>query len=605
MKRFAHRIKGNKTVELPHSCFWFDTETKPFQIAPGETGQKLWFGWACHQYTKGGGTWVNPKWLRFVDAPSFLQWIESRTREKTRSYVFGHNLHFESTVLNLSYHMPKMGWEISRAIVESPPFILGWRKGNKTIEFLDTGNWWLHSLAKIGESIGIPKLPFPDRVETMEVWDEYCKNDVEVIRKACLYWFEFIKRYDLGGFARTLAGQSYKAFRHRFMKHEIFIDDHERAMELGRSAYHGGRTECFFIGKLKGPVYCFDVNSMYPFVMANNPYPVKKITYGRVPTVGDLRKWVDEYSIVADVEIETDEPLYALLHNHKIVFPVGRFRLALTTPDIRTAIAKGHIKRTFAFAAYEQEFIFSRFVNEIYRLRQAAQKSGDDVMTYNLKILLNSLYGKFGQAGRVWELIERVDDLNVEVWEEIDAVTGILYSWRKFGGIIQCKQQHAESYESFPAIAAHVTAFSRALLWKLFLKAGLENVFYCDTDSLFVNEAGKRRLTSICDRTRLGALKLEKVFDWLTVYGAKDYQSSKGRVCKGVKAKATWIDDSTVRQEEWKKLPGLLRRGVIDSPIIVEKVKHLSRVYDKGIVTPSGWVEPLRFGDGSGDGRNN
>jgi hypothetical protein len=571
MKRFAHRIKGNKASQLPHSCIWFDTETKPVDLGENETGQRLWFGWACHQYTKGAGDWQTPLWLRFIEPLTFLEWIESRTRDKTRTYVFAHNLHFETAVLNIFKHLPTLGWEITRVITESPPFILAFRKGKKTIEFLDTGNWWLHSLAKIGKSIGIDKLGFPTDNDSIEIWDTYCKRDVEIIRLACHYWFEFIKRYDLGGFARTLAGQSYKAYRHRFMEHEIFIDDNERATGLGREAYHGGRTEAFFIGRLNEPVYCFDVNSMYPFVMASNDYPTKKVTYGRTPTLKELSQWLDDFCLVADVEIEPSEPRYAVIHNNKIVFPLGRFRTVLTTPDIVTALENDDIRETFAYAAYEKAPIFKRYVLEIYRLRLDAKKADDEVMTYNLKILMNSLYGKFGQTGRVWETVRRTDDLDVKVWDEFDLETKTLYSWRQFGGVVQCKAKDIESYESFPAIAAHVTAYARDLLWSYFQKAGRENVFYCDTDSLFVNEMGKRRLTSVCDETALGKLKLDKSFTWLSIHGLKDYDSDKGIVCKGVKAKAKWIDKDTVEQEEWKKVP----------------------TYDKGTVTPSGWVEPL------------
>lgn len=598
MKRFGHILKLNEATQLPHSCIWFDTETTPFQLAPGETGQRLNFGWAAHQYTKGKDTWIEPNWLRFVSPEQLITWMEARTRRKTRTFVFAHNLHFESTVLNIFENMVLAGWKLIRAILESPPFILSFTKDSKTLEFLDTGNWWLHSAAQIGESVGVPKLPFPDSDVSREIWDTYCRNDVEIIRTACHYWIKFIQTYDLGGFARTLAGQSFRAFRHRFMSHQIYVDDHGRATELGREAYHGGRTECFFIGRLDHPVHCFDINSQYPFVMQENEYPTKKVAYSRSVSITEMEAWLKDFAIVADVTIQTDEPLYAYVIDHKITFPVGTFRLALTTPDIKTALGKGSIQKVHALACYEKAPIFERFVSEIYQLRLKAQEAGDEVMTYNLKILLNSLYGKFGQAGRVWQTVARTEDLSVKVWDEIDADADLLYTWRRFGGLIQRKEQDSESYNSFPAIAAHVTAYARELLWHYFQLAGRENVYYCDTDSMFVNDEGKSRLESLSHPTRLGALKHEKTFEWLRIYGAKDYHSHLERVVKGVKKNAIWLDENTVQQEEWKKLPGLLRRQQIDTPVIVDKIKHLTRNYDKGVVLESGQVIPLTLSAG-------
>lgn len=595
MPRFAHRIRENKVTELPHNCIWFDTETTPFEIAPGETGQRLNFGWACYQQRRSNGKWCVPTWQRFTKPLQFLKWIDTKTREKTRTYIFAHNYHFESAVLNLFYHLPKLGWENTRAIVESPPFILAWRKDKKTIEFLDTGNWWMQKAATIGESIGVEKLPFPDKDASQEVWDTYCKRDVEIIRQACLKWFVFIERYDLGGFARTLAGQSFRAFRHRFMTHDIFIDDHERADALGRESYHGGRTECFFIGKKKGPIHVYDINSMYPFVMRENDYPTKKVCYGRAPSLNELSKWLRDFCVVADVEIETKRSKFAYLYEHKIIFPIGRFRTVLVTPDISEALRFGEIRKCFALAAYEKAPLFRRFVDELYQLRLEAKTEGNEVMTYNLKIVLNSLYGKFGQVGRVWETIDRTKELDVKVWDEIDLETMTLYRWRQFGGIIQRRAEIPESYNSFPAIASHVTAYARDLLWRYFAVCGPQNVLYTDTDSLFVTNAGERNLRSLIHPTKLGALKHEKSFEWLEIFGPKDYRSNLGVVCKGVKASAKWLESNHVCQEEWKKLPGLLRRGCISTPIIIEREKTLYREYSKGTVLKSGKVKPYRL----------
>jgi len=52
-------------------------------------------------------------------------------------------------------------------------------------------------------------------------------------------------------------------------------------LKLEREGYNGGRNECFYIGTLNSQKYYkLDVNSMYPYVMQNNKYPVELLGYG-------------------------------------------------------------------------------------------------------------------------------------------------------------------------------------------------------------------------------------------------------------------------------------------------------------------------------------
>jgi len=65
-------------------------------------------------------------------------------------------------------------------------------------------------------------------------------------------WIEFCQSEDLGAFGYTIAGQSFNAFRHKFMKEDIYIHNSEKVLELERECYKGGRCEAFFIGTSEG-----------------------------------------------------------------------------------------------------------------------------------------------------------------------------------------------------------------------------------------------------------------------------------------------------------------------------------------------------------------
>ncbi|GAI73241.1 unnamed protein product [marine sediment metagenome] len=152
-----------------------------------------------------------------------------------------------------------------------------------------------------------------------------------------------------------------------------------------------------------------------------------------------------------------------------------------------------------------------------------------------------------------------------------------------------------ECFDSFPAIAAHVTGYARIYLWSLMQQAGWGNYFYCDTDSLIVNEVGLCRLQNKIEQSLLGGLKIDRTGSTVLLRGLKDYSFGAKTVIKGVRKTAVCVEDGVYRQEKWPSFRGLLRSGLPEEYIVETVTKHLTRKYYKGDVTPSGVVRPYVF----------
>ena len=156
---------------------------------------------------------------------------------------------------------------------------------------------------------------------------------------------------------------------------------------------------------------------------------------------------------------------------------------------------------------------------------------------------------------------------------------------------------HGESFDSFPAIAAHVTAYARMYLWQLMQQAGYGNYFYCDTDSLIVNEVGLCNLQNKRSEVLLGGLKIDSVGSAVQLRGLKDYSFGVKDVVKGVTKNAVKLREGVFRQEQWPSFRGLLRSDDPNVYIVGSTVKHLTREYAKGDVMPDGVVVPFVFAD--------
>ncbi len=615
--RQPHFLKKNHRSAQPTHAIWVDTETHPEQYDVLETSQHLDFGWAAYRSRGRNGQWSKPQWLRFTTRREFWAWVESKTRPKRKLYLFAHNVSYDAPVLGAFTELPRYGWELDGAIIDGPPTILTWRhwsrflqwplefrgwrlrsplgRSTKTLVWLDTLNIWRMPLAAIGESLGLPKLTMPAENATAEEWNTYAKRDVQIIMEACVRWWGYLREHDLGSFAPTLAGQALKAFRHRFMYHPIYIDSNETALELARDALHGGRTECYQLGKVEGPVHVLDINSMYPHIMKTERMPRQlQGVYGHV-TTDELSAWLKSRCCIADVEISTEQPAYGVVHDGRLVFPVGQFRTTLCTPELQYGLLRGHIKKVHTVAVYLADVLFADYVTFFYGQRLKARAAGDKVAEFNSKILLNSLFGKFGQTGRVYESVGECAPDIVQAWTHIDADNDESREYRALGGLVQGFVREQESIDSHPAIAAHVPSYGRMTWWALCREAGRVNTYYGDTDSLHVNQEGLMNLNHRRHSTRLGALKLEGSFDSAEYRGLKDY--SYGNVCKikGVRKRAGQLNDNTFYQDKFIGLKGLVQRGSLDAPIIRTETKTLTREYLKGEVQPDGRVLPLRL----------
>lgn len=598
--RRAHWMRRVVSAVYPREVVVFDTETVPETRPNGLSEHKLVFGWLVYTRYREDSGWQENQWSRFDNPLSFLGMLEDLARPKQRLYVYCHNANFDWQVVRLTTLLPSLGWKCTRALFEDPPNVFTFTKDRKTLVFCDTTNYWKQSVKKIGDRIGLAKLTLPDTWDNATIGDAYCKRDCEIVLVALQKWIEWLRQNDLGGLAISLAGQAWAAYKHRFMDHPIYIDDNSAALELARDSYVGGRVEARRIGVECTDITVLDINSMYPYVMREKEYPTRLHGLYKRVSVAELERWSRKYAIVARVRLRTEIPAYPVRTQHGLTFPVGEFSAVLTTPELAYALIHGHVVSCSEAAIYDKAPLFTRFIDEMYEMRLGYRRVGDETGSHNTKILMNSLYGKFGQRSGHEEIIGEDPTHAMKVFTELDLVTGKKYRVRHIAGVILARSLDSESRESHPAIASHVSGHARALLWQYTELAGPHNVFYTDTDSLHVNREGLALLASHIDPARLGALKLEKTVRRAIYYGPKDYELDGVRVLKGVRPNATVLGAGHFRQEQWLSLKGSCMLGHVGGPLVRVVEKTYKRVYRKGVVDSSGLVSPFRLGDSEG-----
>lgn len=293
---------------------------------------------------------------------------------------------------------------------------------------------------------------------------EYNRQLIEYNEQDCKCLYEVIERFfeETGVMSETFATHALRVWRKDFLKQTIWKPP-QKVLEFARSAYHGGRVEVF--KRQHSDLNAFDVNSMYPYVM-QFPMPVEY--------AGQRTKLLDSLYGFVDAEVIVPETYIPCLpvRLEKLYFPTGRIRRIWTAEELIEAEARGtRIQKIYRGYYFHTIEIFRDYILKLYALKK---KSGEPTRTI-AKLLMNALYGKFGQNPRkkVFTMERIAPDGATPIINPDGIPTGFAYYERV-----------SNNAYLLPHLAAAVTSKARLHL----LNSLGERVYYCDTDSVFTSD---------------------------------------------------------------------------------------------------------------------
>lgn len=557
----------------------------------------------------------------FTDKDKMISYMLEHTTSSTRIYATNNRFDYGALFKHTKeFLQPKPNMRGSLLI----------HSEYKHMNFYDTLSYCKASVKKMGLMLGKPKLKFDlsKNKKIMSKWNmrkliAYNKRDCEVTRDFMIGFQEVLNKLG-GNLKNTIGGCAMDLYRRKYLDYSI----HHEYCKLHKFkdgltfkdfiflSYHGGRTEIFKRGYDGKTIFKkYDFNSMYPGVMRNE-YPNPVSCQVSESTLGFLNiNSIMKYEGVSEVEVICPYMYYPVLPVYikdKLCFPIGKFRGVFTHIELREFLKidkRCKILKIFKTACYTKTIKpFNKWINEIYSLRQKYDKEGNVIYKEILKLLLNNLYGKFGQNN-----IKDFEVLNLEDRNDRDLTQeGYTFDYELGFGY---RETPIESNQSFviPIFATTTTAYARLKLWKSLVE--LKGV-YCDTDSIISTD-------TISDSKELGELKLEGEYIGLNIAKEKHYyhkDKSTGEISYHVKGlKLSDNENDIERNKEREKQfddsvegkpikqtriisikESVKRRKGINEVIFTSKkfdLKHKKRVwirpYDKTILQDS---EPLIIG---------
>ena len=311
---------------------------------------------------------------------------------------------------------------------------------------------------------------------------QYLKTD-------CVYLYDLIKAFiDQHGLALTQAGASMVKWEE--ISGEKAPQSSKGFFEEFSQFYFGGRVEVFKAGSIPGPHKLYDIRSAYPRAMLE-PHPYKlNYTVLNKPSLDKL----DDNSFIIVRCISNGALPYR--ENHKIYFPnddeVREFHCI--GHEFFNGLSLGLIRNFTILKAYN--FLLKRdfkdYIQPLYMTRlEAIEKIDlieagklDDNLDHWLrvklftKLLMNSLYGKFGSNPDNYGHYLLAPDQYV-----LDDFPGY-EQYAQLGEIDALTKPLDDAEKRFynVATAASITSWVRAYLLKSITTS--KDVLYCDTDSI-------------------------------------------------------------------------------------------------------------------------
>lgn len=578
MTRFAHFMHRNQMSRWPRYVTFYDVESDVLAKPDGKQYFNPFLWVACHvEYRKDDAN-KHEVWESNEDPLAFWKSLEARTYEHVTRYVVSHHMEPDFIPLGGLTELPKLGWTLQHAYRRMMTVILRWEKGKQKLVFLNNAQLLPGSIESWGKLLSLAKLPMPGKTESLEAWITYCKRDVEIMVEAWYKLKEFITQHNLGGFALTRSSLAKHAFQHRFLSNKIYIHNNEDAIRLERRAYFGGRCEVLQYGTFtKGPFYLLDVNGMYAYVEIENQLPTQLLKIYENPKLETVKRALLHNGVIADVMVDLKEPIVPVKTDDETTYYTDIVWTTVSTPEIQYALEHDWDIEVRYMATYTLRPLLRDFAKYFAELKQRYANENNDLFRELAKGYPNMVYGKFGQKGIETKVVGDCDPELLWWMQGYDATDNVYYDLLYSGGKIKRLEYTLAAWDTFVAVASHVTAYARMYLWELMKQAGLNNVYHVATDSLIVNQAGYDNLKNLLDPCATGRLKVELKGNTLHIYGKNDWKLDQEVRIKGVQKKAKWLAEDRVVNTVWPSLEGWLKGQYTGPYFVYEQVKHLKR----------------------------
>src|SRR6266498_3834613 len=364
-----------------------------------------------------------------------------------------------------------------------------------------------------------------------KIWN-FKKEAIKYCELDCVSLYQILTKFNILIFNKfklnitkypTLPSLVFKLFRTHYLKKDTIHMISGKIDDNIRQGYTGGAVDMYIPSNFNNKlIYCYDVNSLYPYVMANFKMPIGSPTYFQK----DIRKFNPYAFGFFYCKITAPEnllhPILQVHHlgkdNLRTIAPIGTWEGMYFSEELYNAEKLGYKFEVLWGYTFESDLIFKDYINDLYKIR--LEKDNLDNIINIIKLGNNYLVQlKFKQK----ELDTNLDNAS-------------------------------ETHNINIAIAFAVAAYARIHMSQFKNNPNLPNLYYSDTDSAYFDGPLP---DSMVDPKRLGAIKLEKICKKAIFLAPKVY---------------AFLDQNNIIEI---KIKGVTKKAIIDNNININLFESL------------------------------
>lgn len=355
-----------------------------------------------------------------------LQFLTQKRFEQKFNWFFNIRFDFEALIKYLDYgelvelyNTQFLQYNEHFAISYIPSKFFSINFNNKNYHFYDMHNFLEMSLQKASETF-LHDRKMSDIVDSSQLnldinyWYKneeniikYCIKDAELTKKLADYFWNIIyERLNFNPKRPMSKGKLSEEYFLQICNIPAINGIDFKVLKTAYDSFYGGHFEILKRGYFEH-VYTYDIKSAYPAEIANL-IDFTKGKWKKVKTL-DENAHTGFYSCRIQALEEYFSPFKQKLGNEKIglnIYPNGRFKQYLTKEEImfyESHFPNSTIKIDFGYEFNPKETVYP-FKSEIERLYEWKNTEKDADIKYCVKIIMNSLYGKFIQvSGKMHE----------------------------------------------------------------------------------------------------------------------------------------------------------------------------------------------------------
>lgn len=591
MTRVAHYVRPNETTRIPRRHIFLDVEA--VENRAGIHAEQTWRLAVANFWTREKGRRTHNETVEFDTADSLWKAVGDFTRRRTRTVLWTHNLGYDIRVSSAFTHLPTQGWRLVAYNLSNRGTWATWRRGDASLCFVDSASVFPVALKQIGEYFGLSKPDLPAWEDSREAWLTRCHADVEILSTAVRAYLDWLDSADLGNWQYTGAGQSYAAYRHRFLCDRLLVHDDPEALAAERRAMWTGRCEAYWHGNAKhATVHEWDLHLAYARIAKDCDLPSRLIRY--LPHGSGFLPYVShpKLALLTEVTVDTAVPCVPTQVDGRIIWPTGRFTTTLWSPEIDLLLRSGAAVTFHRGWLYRKSPVLRDWATWIIDQLGADDSETPAWRKVILKHWSRALIGRFAMTYAAWEPFGTMPAPALKKTLLFHQGTDEPQEMMQVGRDTFVKAGTEEWGQSMPSITGYVMSVCRVRLWNIMLACPANAVLYSDTDSIIVTDTHHDAVKRIADSDTGHGLRLKRSWEGISVYGPRQIVTGNNVRISGLPKRASQLGDDQFTGTVWESVETAVQHGRFDTVRITPRKWRMKGIDKRRDPGPGGWTLP-------------